>query len=160
MKTTGYSKNKMGSTTSQLRTGQFLWTLKVGPYAPKMTQKWPKTVKNSQKRAFFGFYKMKKLIASCGIPDDSVGWVGDRVSSRFRKLDWIKLRNATCPPCFCDVISHSVRHVLISTKAEIYTDISSVSMTKGGTIASDQQARKWLNSCETLYLVKHFLVYT
>ena len=24
-------------------------------------------------------------------------------------------------------------------------------MTKGGTIASDQQARKWLNSCETLY---------
>ena len=69
MKTTGYSKNKMGSTTSQLRTGQFLWTLKVGPYAQKMTQKWPKTVKNSQKRAFFGFYKMKKLITSLSNSD-------------------------------------------------------------------------------------------
>ena len=64
MKTTGYSKNKMGSTTSKLRTGQFLLTLEVGPYAQKMTRKWPKTAKNSQKRAFFGFYKMKKLITS------------------------------------------------------------------------------------------------
>ena len=69
MKTTGYSKNKMGSTTSQLRTGQFLWTLKVGHYARKMTQKWPKTVKNSQKRAFFGFYKKKKLITSSSNSD-------------------------------------------------------------------------------------------
>ena len=38
---------------------------------------------------------------------------------------------------------------------------SSVSMTKGSANASDQQARKWLNSCETLslVLVQHSLVY-
>ena len=64
MKTTGYSKNKMGSTTSQLRTGQFLWTLKVGHYAQKIARKWPKTAKNSEKRPFFKNFKMLRLFTT------------------------------------------------------------------------------------------------
>ena len=54
----------MGSTTSQLRTGQFLWTLKVGHYAQKIARKWPKTAKNREKRPLFKNFKMLRLFTT------------------------------------------------------------------------------------------------
>ena len=54
----------MGSTTSQLQTVQFLWLLKVGPYARKMTRKRPKSAKNGQKGPFLKIFKKKNLNTS------------------------------------------------------------------------------------------------